>query len=46
LLLERLPPGLEVDKLKLQAERGGKGLKNAPAGGDDLLADAIAGDEA
>jgi hypothetical protein len=46
LLLEGLPAGLEVDELKLQAERGGQGLEDAPARGDDFLADAIASDEA
>jgi hypothetical protein len=46
LLLEGLPAGLEVDELELQAQRGGQGLEDAPAGGDDFLADAIASDEA
>jgi hypothetical protein len=44
--LEGLPAGFEVDEFELQAERGRQGLEDAAAGGDDLLADAIAGDEA
>lgn len=45
-LLKSLEAGLEVDKVKLEAERGGEGLKDAAAGGDDFLADAVTGDEA
>jgi hypothetical protein len=45
-LLKGLEAGLEVDKVKLEAERGGEGLEDAAAGGDDFLADAVTGDEA
>lgn len=45
-LLKRLETGLEVDKVKLELERRRDGLEDPLAGGDDFLADAIAGDEA
>jgi hypothetical protein len=31
---------------ELQAKRGGQGLEDAPSGGDDLTADAVARDKA
>ena len=45
-LLEGLEACLEVDEFEFEAEGGGEGLENAPAGGDDFFADAITGDEA
>lgn len=45
-LLKGFEAGLEVDKVKLELQSGGEGLEDAAAGGDDLLADAITGDEA
>lgn len=44
--LKRLEAGVEVGELELEAEVGGEGLEDAAAGGDDLLADAVTGDEA
>ena len=46
LLLECLEAGLEVDEGELEPEGGGERLEDASSGGDDLLADAITGDEA
>lgn len=45
-LFKVLEAGVQVDKGELEAEGGGQGLEEAAAGGDDLLADAVAGDEA
>lgn len=45
-LLKGFPAGLEVDEVELQTEGGGESLEYAAAGGDDLLADAITGNEA
>ncbi|KAJ3493474.1 hypothetical protein NLG97_g4711 [Lecanicillium saksenae] len=45
-LLKRLEARLQVDKVKLELQRRGERLEDAPARGDHLLADAIAGDEA
>jgi len=36
---------LEVYEFEFELEGGGQGFKDAPAGGDDFFADAIAGDE-
>ena len=44
-LLEGLEAGFEVYEVELEAEGGGEGLEDTAAGGDDLFADAIAGDE-
>jgi hypothetical protein len=45
-LLERLPARLVVREGKLKTQRRGKRLEDAAAGGDDLAANAIAGNEA
>lgn len=45
-LLERLVAGLEVVELEPEPQGRGQRLEDAPARGDHLQADAIAGDEA
>ena len=37
---------MQVDEVELEPQRGRQGLEQAAAGGDDFLADAVAGDEA
>jgi hypothetical protein len=46
LFLEGFPARFVVAEVEFQAERGGEGFEDAPAGGDDFAADAVAGDEA
>lgn len=44
-MLEGLKASLEVDKVELEAERGGEGFEDAATGGDDLFADAVTRDK-
>jgi hypothetical protein len=46
LLLEGFETGIEVCKGEFKIEAGGERFEDAPAGGDDFAADAVAGDEA